>query len=205
LRPEDRLLAAYVLSNLDEDGLLRVSLTDVARYHHVPMDRVEGILRLIQRADPVGVGCSSPQEALLVQLEMLAETQPIPDMAAEAICQGLDLLSRRQYAELGHRLRISSRQVQQIVTFISDNLNPYPARFWGDIRHGKGSVPDVYTLPDVIITKLGDAPGAPLLIEIVSHLPVCCASTLCFDRRSIRPLPINQNNGSLIWSVPTCW
>jgi RNA polymerase sigma-54 factor len=169
LLPEDRPMAAFILSNLDEDGLLRVSLPDVAKYHHVPMQRVEGVVRLIQRADPVGVGCSSPQEALLVQLEVLAETQPIPEMTAEAICQGLDLLSRRQFAELGHRLKISSRQVQQIVTFISDNLNPYPARAsWGDIRHGKGSVPDVYTLPDVIITRSADAPGAPLLIEIVS-------------------------------------
>lgn len=169
LRPEDRSLAAYILSNLDEDGLLRLSLIEVARYHHVPMERVEGVLSLIQRADPVGVGCLSPRDALLVQLEVLAETQPIPKQAAEAIYHGLDLISRRQYAELGHRLKLSPRQVQQIVTFISDNLNPYPGRAsWGDIRQGKGSVPDVYTLPDVVMTRSDDAPGAPLLIEIVS-------------------------------------
>ena len=33
LDPEDRLLAAHILTGLDEDGLLRISLFEIARYH----------------------------------------------------------------------------------------------------------------------------------------------------------------------------
>src|SRR3990172_2409396 len=61
LPPNDRRLAAYILSNLDEDGLLEVPLVEVSRYHHVPLSRVEAVLGLIQRADPVGVGSPSRQ------------------------------------------------------------------------------------------------------------------------------------------------
>lgn len=85
LPPEDRPIAAHILTSLDEDGLLRVPLVEIARYHHVLPSRVQSVLRMIQRAEPMGVGSPSPQEALLVQLEILAESGPVPPFAAEAI------------------------------------------------------------------------------------------------------------------------
>ena len=169
LRPEDRLLAAHILSSLDEDGLLNVPLAEIALYHHVLPSRLERILRLIQRADPVGVGAPSPQEALLVQLDVLAESRPVPPLAYSAIRQGMDLLSRHQYTELGHLIGATARQVEQIARFITDNLNPFPARaFWGDIHQGKGQAPGVYTSPDLIISCLDGKPDSPFLVEIIS-------------------------------------
>jgi RNA polymerase sigma-54 factor len=169
LRPEDRLLAAHILSSLDEDGLLGVPLAEIALYHHVSFSRLESILQLIQRADPVGVGAPSPREALLVQLDVLAESRPVPPLAYAAIREGMDMLSRHQYSELGHLIGVSTRQVEQIARFIADNLNPYPARaFWGDIHQGKGEAPNVYSSPDVIISCLDSSPNSPFLVEIVS-------------------------------------
>jgi RNA polymerase sigma-54 factor len=105
---EDRPIAAHILTSLDDDGLLRLSLFEIARYHHVPMARVESVLRLIQHSEPIGVGSPNPQQALLVQLEVLAETRPVPHLAAQAIQEGMDLLSRHRYIELGHMLGIST-------------------------------------------------------------------------------------------------
>ena len=119
LPAEDRSLAAHLLTSLDEDGLLTVSILEVARYHHVPPSRVEHVQRQIQRAEPVGVGSATPQEALLVQLEVLAESRPVPDLAGQVIQQAMDLLSRRAYSELGRRLGIPARQAEQISLFIS--------------------------------------------------------------------------------------
>ena len=169
LPPEDRPLAAYILTNLNEDGLLEVPLAEVARFHHVPLARVSGVLRLIQRAEPVGVGSPSPQEALLAQLEVLGETQAVPELAGQAIREGMDLLSRRQYLELSRLLGVPTRQAKAIARFIGDNLNPYPARaYWGDIRQGKGATPTVYTYPDVVITTMDPGPEPALMVEIVS-------------------------------------
>lgn len=166
---EERRLAAHMLTNLDEDGLLDITPLEVARYHHVMLGKVEKVLNIIKRANPVGVGSSSPQEALLVQLELLAENCSVPKMADEAIKQGLELLSRHQYTELGRLIGIPSRKVREIARFISDNLNPYPGRaYWGDIRQGSAEIPRVYTNPDVIISLLQDNPDAPLVVEIVS-------------------------------------
>jgi RNA polymerase sigma-54 factor len=89
LDPEDRGLAAHLLTSLNEDGLLSIPLFEIAHYHHVPQSRVQAVQRLIQHAEPLGVGSSTPQEALQVQLEVLSETRPIPPLAARAIEQGL--------------------------------------------------------------------------------------------------------------------
>ena len=168
LAPADRPLAAHLLSCLDEDGLLTSSLVEIARYHHVPLSRVEALQRLIQRSEPIGVGSSSPQEALLAQIEVLADMRSIPPLAAQAIRFGQDMLSRRAYHELGRLLHISTSEATKIASFISDNLYPYPARaHWGDIQKG-GESNTVYLEPDIIITYLQDNPNSQLVVEIVS-------------------------------------
>jgi RNA polymerase sigma-54 factor len=171
LQPEDRPLAAHVLTSLDEDGLLSVSLVEIARYHHVPLTRLESVLHLIQRVEPVGVGCSTPKEALLVQLDVLAETRPVPQLAVEAIRQGMDLLSRHRYVELGQLLGVSTAQAKELARYISDNLNPYPARaHWGDVHQNTEAPPDVYHFPDIVISQLYDNEDSPLVIEVLTPM-----------------------------------
>lgn len=166
---KDRQITAFLLSNLDDDGLLEIPVIEVARYYHVPLSRVEEVIDLIQHADPIGVGSPTPQDALLVQLEVLSEHQPIPLYAANAIQEGMDLLSRHQYAELARQINIQVHQVEEIARFISDNLNPFPGRaFWGDIRTGQSDVPPVFTQPDAIISKVDDTSDAPLIVEVFS-------------------------------------
>jgi len=157
LAKQDHNIAAHILTSLDEDGLLRT-----------PIQRV---LKLIQHADPLGVGSSSPQEALLVQLEALGEVNHVPPRAKDAIEIGLNFLSKHQYAELSRVLGISIEQAQAIAKFISENLNPYPARaHWGEIYNPQQENREAFTIPDVIISRLDEAPETPLVVEIISPL-----------------------------------
>lgn len=168
LAPAERPLAAHLLTSLDEDGLLNVPLIEIARYHHVSVSIVEGIQRLIQRAEPLGVGSSTPQQALIVQLETLAETRSVPEKTLRVIQEGLDLLSRRAYHELGRLVGVSTSEATQIANFISENLNPYPARaHWGTNQKASESAP-VYKNADIIITRQSPNPNTSLFVEIVS-------------------------------------
>jgi len=170
LKPQDRAIAAHILTNLDEDGLLAIPVIEIARYHHVLLSRVEEVLYLIRRADPIGVASSSPQEALLVQLDVLSESHPIPPKTAEAIQKGMNLLSRRRYTDLARLLGISTSDTHRIAAFITKNLNPFPARsHWGDItssNDGGSQAENSYHYPDVIISKSGEADSSPLIVEI---------------------------------------
>ena len=171
LDKEDRSLAAYLLTHLDEDGFLTVSVMEVARYHHVPVAKVQRLVELIQRADPVGVGSSSPQEALLVQLQVLSEVKAVPPLAGQAIREGMELLSRHQYSELARLLKVNLRTAQEIARFIGDNLNPFPGRtHWGDTREPSSSASQVYNHPDIIISHLNDRRDNPLVVEIIMPL-----------------------------------
>jgi RNA polymerase sigma-54 factor len=168
LEPEDRLLAAHLLTCLNEDGLLGVPLMEIARYQHVPLARVEHVQRLIQRADPLGVGSCSPQEALKVQLEVLAETRTVPVLAMKVVENGMDLLSRRAYTELSRLLHVPVSQAIKLATFIGENLNPYPARaHWGEFQQSAERIP-VYQEPDIVISRLNSESTSPLIVEVVS-------------------------------------
>jgi RNA polymerase sigma-54 factor len=165
---QSRSIAAYLLTHLDEDGLLSIPLIEIARYMHVPLSKVEYVQSIIQHAEPLGVGSSSPQQALQVQMEILEETRRIPELAKRIIHEGLDLFIHRHFVELARQLHTSQAQVQQVVRFISENLNPYPARsFWGDVRQPAAAPSQVYHRPDIIISFLNEDPNNPLVVEII--------------------------------------
>ena len=166
--PEDRKMAAHLLTNLDEDGLLSVPLAEVAMYFHVPLGRVENLQRLIQRADPIGVGSLTPKEALLVQLDVLRETRDVPEYASQVILEGMELLSRRQFHEIAKRLNISTDKVKVVAKFISENLNPFPGRsFWGDFRQPSAPQTQIYYRPDILISRINDTNSCQLMVEIL--------------------------------------
>ncbi|MBE0408765.1 MAG: hypothetical protein IBX69_03425 [Anaerolineales bacterium] len=194
LQPQDQLIAAFILSNLNEDGLLEISIVEIARYHHVPISRVENILQLIQRTEPIGVGSPSPKEALLVQLEVLKETQQVPSKAEKAIREGLDLLSRHQFPDLARLLRVTVKEAQQIAHFISDNLNPFPGRaYWGDIHHGNEAPLSVYSQPDVVLSLLEGYQESPIVVEIVSPFAGLIQVNAEFRRLANRASPDNAD------------
>jgi RNA polymerase sigma-54 factor len=168
LKKEERSLAAFMLTHLDEDGFLTTTLLDISQYTHVPLDKVKRVQQLVQHADPIGVGSINTQEALLVQLEVLAETESVPVLAVKIVQECMDLLSHHQYAEIAHKFNVPQKQVAQAATFISENLNPFPGRsHWGDVRDPGTDSTEVYHRPDIIINYLNENPENPLVVEII--------------------------------------
>ncbi len=165
---QDRLIAAHILTSLDKNGLLDIEPIEISRYHHVPLSHIEDVLMIIHRAEPIGVAATSPQEALLVQLEILKQSQFIPVGTKRVIQEGIGLLSRHHYAQLGKRLDLPANRIEEIAQFIGANLNPYPARaHWGNIRQGSEIQPQVYHRPDIIIRFLEDHPESAFVVEIL--------------------------------------
>jgi RNA polymerase sigma-54 factor len=169
LAEEDRPIAVHILTSLDEDGLLTIKPIEISLYHHVPLSRVEKIMHMIQHADPLGVGSLTPQDALLVQLEVLRESLAVPTLAEEAIKAGIELLSPHHLPELAKRLNIPTQQTRQIVRFISDNLNPFPGRaHWGELPSSvsPNEGQNTYHFADIIISKVSEDENTALVVEI---------------------------------------
>lgn len=165
---EERAIAAHLLSSLDNDGFLTTTLAEVARYFHIPIENVERVVNLIQQADPIGVGATSAQNALLIQAASLGNHVPYPELTFRAIQDAMDLLSKHHYNELAKRLATTQNIARTIANFISDNLNPYPARtYWGNIRHPTTSIINRYHQPDVIIRQQNSHSPTQLVVEVL--------------------------------------
>ena len=171
LDKEDCKIAAFLLTNLNEDGFLTTKLEDIASYFHISVEKVDEIKKVIQRLDPLGVGSHNTDEALLVQLEILSERKSVPELAYKIIRDDMELLTHRQYAEIAKKYQTTQREVLSVIQFIGDNLNPFPGRsHWGDIRQAESSPMDLYRSPDIIISYLNDNPEDQLVVEII--LPI---------------------------------
>lgn len=169
LAVDEREIAAMILTNLDEDGLLAIHIAEICRYFHVPPSKVESVLVKIQHCDPVGVAARNVKEALLAQIDYLSDSGEVPEFVRRVISEDFEALSKHQYSELARKLGTTVQKIKQVSIFISDNLNPYPARAnWGTVRNPNDNKPDVFNQPDILIYYLNNKPGNPLIIEIIT-------------------------------------
>jgi len=171
LATEDRLLAAYILTHLDEDGFLTTTPLEVARYHHRLPSEIIDLIEKLKRCDPVGVCSANPTEAMLTQVEVLSENMNVPALTREVVANHLHQMSQHHYPEIARALGTSTQQIQKIAAFISENLNPFPARaHWGDVRNPNSNDSLVFHQPDILIYHLNENPANPLVVEII--LPI---------------------------------
>lgn len=173
--PAARRIAAHLLVNLDDDGLLSISLMEAAYALRVSPADVAAVAEIIQQADPVGVGAPSPREAMLAQARLLARegAQTVPDAVFRILEDegALAVWAREGVAALAGRLRLPEEAVAEATAFIVTNLNPYPARAaWGDRRLGAPLAPPPPLPPDVVISFHNNDPQAPLVAEVISPL-----------------------------------
>ncbi len=134
-----------IIQNLDEDGLLRVSLDDVAAMGPWPLERVEAVLTLVQSLDPPGVAARDLTECLRIQHRQLGlEGSPADVMVRDHMKQ----LQSHQYPELARQMGLSPEEVAHHLEIIRA-LSPRPGNRYSPNR-------SAYILPDVFVVKEGD-------------------------------------------------
>ena len=134
-----------IIQNLDEDGMLRVSLEDVADMGPYPMEEVERALSVVQSLDPAGVAARDLTECLRIQLRVLGlENSPADVMVRDYMKQ----LQSHQYAEISRQMSLTSEEVAHHLEIIR-GLDPRPGN-----RHSPER--SAYILPDVFVVKEGD-------------------------------------------------
>jgi RNA polymerase sigma-54 factor len=134
-----------IIHNLDEDGLLRTSIEEIANMGPWPMPDVERALAVIQSLDPPGVAARSLTECLRLQLKHLGlEDSPADVMVRDHLKQ----LQSHQYAEIGRLMGFSPEEVSQHLEVVK-HLDPKPGNRYSPSK-------SAYILPDVFVVKEGD-------------------------------------------------
>jgi RNA polymerase sigma-54 factor len=145
LSEAEQRVGATIIYNLNDDGYLETPLEELAAQLETGADRVEQVLKRVQRFDPPGVAARDLRECLLIQLANLGMED---SLAARMVGEHLDLLEKHRYGEIAKQLGVSVEMIGQAHKIIS-LLEPKPGRDYG------GAEP-TYVVPDVYIHKLGE-------------------------------------------------
>ncbi|MEH7125010.1 RNA polymerase factor sigma-54 [Bacillus sp. JJ1773] len=130
----------YLIECLDENGYLRVEMSEVAARFRISEEEVDKAITLLQGVEPAGIGARNLQECILLQLK---RKQPRNDLAEEIIEKYFNSFADKKWRDISKELGVKMSEIQEVFDFIQ-TLNPRPA---ASFQHEKSA----YIVPDVII------------------------------------------------------
>ncbi len=142
---EVREAAICVIGNLNADGRLGASNEEIAAMEKVSEEVVERARQEVMRLDPVGCGARDVKECLLVQLEVLGESDRL---ATRLISEHLSDLQQHKLPHLSKQIGIDVETLLEELQFIR-TLDPYPGRRYS-------SEEPILISPEIYIEKLDE-------------------------------------------------
>jgi RNA polymerase sigma-54 factor len=106
----ERLIAEYLIGNMDDKGYIQVSLEEVAARLNVSAVEVSRVLNLVQSFDPPGVGARNLEECLMIQYNTLGIKNGI---VKELIEKYLEDLAKGKISRIAHELGVTVQDVQK--------------------------------------------------------------------------------------------
>ena len=131
LDEDQRLLAEYLIGNLDENGYLRRELAAVANDLAFSMNisatvaDLEEVLAVIQDLDPPGVGARDLRECLLIQIKRSEVRNADTIMAEKVLVKYFEEFTKKHYEKIAKRLDIEEAELKPAIDLIL-HLNPKP-------------------------------------------------------------------------------
>ena len=157
----DYALGERIIGDIDGRAYFTGSLEEIAQEQGVPVEVVAGILQLIQRFEPTGVGARDVVECLLLQIEV---EYPDEEELKTLVAEHLEALERRQIPKIAKAMDITPERVEELKDVLA-KLNPWPG-------HEYTSDPPQYVSADVIVEKIDDEYVVYLSDELVPHLRI---------------------------------
>ncbi len=155
LSEREKSLGRLIIGNLDDDGYLRIPLSEVVSESDFTEAEAESVLRDIQTFDPTGVAARDLPECLFLQLGHLGRN-PMGSLGARpgalkgSVLEGIILhhlkdLEKKQYSRIAKAMNITVEEVFQ-ATKIIENLEPKPGRPFTNTQN-------YVIVPDVFVVK----------------------------------------------------
>jgi len=142
---EVRDAAVCVIGNLNADGRLNATNEEIATVEKISEELVERARQTVMRLDPVGCGARDVKECLLVQLEVLGESDRL---AAKLISEHFADLQQHKLPHLSKQIGVEVETLLDELQFIR-TLDPYPGRRYS-------SEEPILISPEIYIEKLDE-------------------------------------------------
>lgn len=136
----------YIIENIDSKGYLGVSIEDISKEIHIPLNVAERALVIVQSLEPYGVGARDLKECLKIQLyQRKMENYKL----LQIIDNHLEDIAENRYNIIGKSLNITPMEAQRYGDIIK-KLQPKPSSgfYTGEEVN--------YIIPDAYIKKIGE-------------------------------------------------
>lgn len=145
LSEEDHLIGEYIIGNISPEGYLTISVPEMAAELKVEPERIDAVLKLIQRFDPTGVGARDLRESLLIQLRDRKMEQTL---AYRIVDEHLGDLEKKSILQVAKMMGVPFEKAQKAMELIK-SLSPTPA-------YGRFESSAMPVVPDLIVERIGD-------------------------------------------------
>ncbi len=144
LEEEDFRIGEYIIFNLRDDGYLdqEVTVETIAQIFETSPEKVEKILKLIQRFEPPGIAARNLRECLMVQLELKNQNGDY-EIPLRIIRECYEDFVNRRFEKVAEQLGITLDEVKKALEDIS-KLNPKPGEGYADAKQN-------YIVPDFFV------------------------------------------------------
>lgn len=145
-------IAEYIIGNIDDDGYLRRPLQSISDdlIFQVGIDidvhGIELILNKIKEFEPAGVGATTLQECLMLQLNRIEHCDNSVIAAKEIISNHFDAFSKKHYDKIGKSLGLDNELLRKTIKTLTQ-LNPRPGNAWNTSYADSGN----QIIPDFIV------------------------------------------------------
>jgi len=161
LSEELRGIAELIIGSIDDYGYLKSTVEELAAATNLPAEKISEVLKVIRTFDPPGVGATSLQECLLLQLERSGQQDTLE---CRIVRDFMDALGKRRIPEIARGTGRTIEDVQNALGRIA-RLEPRP---------GRSFLPDTdqYVLPEVFVQKAGNDFAVTTNDEHIPHLRI---------------------------------
>lgn len=164
----DLLIARYVIGNLDDNGYLTRTLSQIVddlainAGVEVDMEHLRAIVRRVRSLDPAGVCAFDLRDCLALQLRRLPPTEDRL-LALEIVEHYFDLFSLKHFDRLASMLGVDRERLRGAVEVIR-SLNPKPG---GQLGDSEADVKSRHIIPDFNV----EVDGNRVILTLVNNIP----------------------------------
>ena len=145
LKDDEMRVGEQIIGNIDQNGYLQATVEEIALQENVDAAVVESVLTVIQSFDPPGIAARNLQECLLIQAQLMGETNPLVKLIIQDHLKDLEM---KNYQNIAKKLKTEIDKVVQAVMVISQ-MDPRPGAVYQEDK--------VQTIiPDVFVYKSGN-------------------------------------------------
>ncbi len=149
LTEKEKIIAEYLIGNIDEDGYLRREIEnivdDIAFSNNMEVSEYElhNVLNVIQELDPPGVGAQNLQECLLLQLDRKEEQSEAVLNAKRILIDCFEEFTKKHYSKIKNKCGLKGNELKDAIDVIL-KLNPKPGSSFGEpqTRSFNAIIPD---------------------------------------------------------------